>query len=423
VAEHDRWYQWNGVRWELERRNGYYKTARDLCRHALFWDGARALNSSARRVLGRATTAANVVVNLRRTPEIGLLPEQLDADPWLLCTPEGTFDLRLGKLIESAREQYCTKTTLVPPKAGECPLWLGLIERIANGDESMRSYVARWCGYMLTGETREESLLFIHGPAQSGKSTFVRVLSEIMGDYARTSNMDSFTARDRPEHSTEIAKLAGARLVTASETDAGSRWNEQRIKVLTGRDRVAARFMRMDEFEFMPAFKLLIYGNHRPSLKTVDKAIQRRFHLLEFPPAIAEEDKDLHLDDKLRLEYPAILHWCIQGCLQWQDCGLGKPERVMVDTDSYLQAMDVMGAWIDECLELQQGFKTQVSELYKSYCVFVRERGEYEPSMRRFSEDLGARNIVQKQKTASFMVFVGCRLREQSAPHYSKFED
>ena len=260
------------MRWEVERRNSYYQTARDLCRQALLWEGASSLTPSARRVLGRATTAANVVVNLRRTTDIALLPEDLDSDPMALCTPEGTVDLRTGKLVESAREQYCTKSTCVAPMVGECSLWLGLIERIANGDESMRGYVARWAGYMLTGETREESLLFIHGPAQSGKSTFVRVLSEIMGDYAKTSNMDSFTARERPEHSTEIAKLAGARLVTASETDAGSRWNEQRIKVLTGRDRVAARFMRMDEFEFMPQFKLLIYGNHRPSLKTVDKA-------------------------------------------------------------------------------------------------------------------------------------------------------
>src|SRR3990167_8042994 len=422
VSELNRWYRWTGKTWECERKRGHYHTARNLCREALMWAGARELRVSEHRQLGKASTAAAIINNLRNQPEIALHQEDLDADPFMLATPDGVIDLKIGKLLPASREAYCTKCTLVEPREGPYPLWKGIIERAARGDDSMSSYLKRWAGYLLTGDTREECFMFVHGPGGSGKSTFVRVLYEILGSYSRACNMEAFTNRERAEHSTEIAKLAGARLVTATETDAGSRWNEPRIKQLTGRDRIAARFMRMDELEFMPTFKIIIAGNHRPGLKTIGEEMRRRVHLIEFPDTIPEEERDKQLPLKLQSEYPAILRWMIEGCLEWLDYSLGKPERVSTDTQAYLDALDVLGTWIEESLERVTGASVKVSDCYKSYCTFAKERGEYEPSITRFSEDVQARGIEAFK--SSVMHFRGWRLKSpvnQASDYTAKY--
>ena len=409
VDELDRWFRWTGNVWEHERKREYFFLSRNICRQALAWPEAAALTPAGKRALGRASTAAAIISNLRSQPEIALHAEDLDADPFLLATPEGVIDLKVGKLIPASREAYCTKCSAVAPLRGPAPLWEGVVNRAARSDAGMLSYLQRWAGYFLTGDTREEGLMFVHGPGGSGKSTFVRVLSEILGTYSRACNMDAFTNRDRSEHSTEIAKLAGARLVTATETDAGAKWNEPRIKQLTGRDKIAARFMRQDEFEFMPSFKIIIAGNHRPGLKTVGEEMRRRIHLIEFPESLSLDERNNQLPDQLRAEYPAILQWMIDGCLEWQSQGLGKPERVIEDTEQYLQAQDVLGAWISEALEHLPGSSTRVSECHRSYTNFAKDRGEFEPSMTRFSEDMQARGWTTFK--SSVMFFKDCSLK------------
>jgi putative DNA primase/helicase len=148
--------------------------------------------------------------------------------------------------------------------------------------DDARQYLQRLCGYVLTGETREECFAFVYGPAQTGKSTFIRVLSEILGDYHCKASMETFTESRHERHAEELAVLVGARLVTAVETEEGKRWNESRIKALTGRDRIRARFMRENSFEFDPQFKLIIAGNHAPHLRNVDEAMRRRLHIIPF---------------------------------------------------------------------------------------------------------------------------------------------
>ena len=406
VEELDRWYRWTGNAWEHERKRTHFYQARVICREALLWPCDPPMTPALRRTLGRASTAAAIISNLRSQPGVTLHAEMLDANPMLLATPEGIIDLETGKHGEGWREAYCTKCAAVAPIVGPLPLWTGIVDRASRGDEGMRHYLQKWAGYFLTGETREEGLLFVHGPGGSGKSTFVRVLSEILGTYSRACNMDAFTNRDRAEHSTEIAKLAGSRLVTATETDAGAKWNEPRIKQLTGRDKIAARFMRQDEFEFMPTFKIIIAGNHRPGLKTVGEEMRRRIHLVEFPETIREQDQQL--PEKLRYEYPAILQWMIDGCLAWQSEGLGKPERVTEDTEQYLRAQDVLGDWISEYIKRIDGVSARVADCYRSYTAFAKDRGEFEPSMTRFSEDMQAKGFETFK--SSVMHFRNCSI-------------
>jgi putative DNA primase/helicase len=194
--------------------------------------------------------------------------------------------------------------------------------------------------------------------------------------------MDTFTASANERHSTELAMLQGARLVTASETQAGKRWDEARVKSLTGSDPITARFMRQDFFTYTPQFKLLFTGNHKPELRNVDDAVKRRVHFVPFVVKPATVDRDL--EEKLRAEWPAILSWLIKGCLAWQRDGLNPPQAVRATTEEYFRDEDAVGQWLDEtCEESPDGF-TALDELFDSWRERCGRLGIAAGSVRQF---------------------------------------
>ncbi len=403
------WHKWDGFRWILDDTKKITWDAFMLVREV-----ARESREATAAQRARVTTLkqANSVIGLAASyPSIATKAEVWDRDPMLLGTPDGVIDLKTGKLTTSERDQYITRSVAVSPVRGDCPHWVGVIDRATKGDTTMRDYLQRWCGYILTGDTREECFLFVYGPGGSGKSTFIRVLSAIMGDYSRSAKMDAFQAKDRQEHSEEIARLAGARLVSATETDEGARWNESRIKTLTGRDKIAARHMHKDTFEFLPQFKLVFAGNHKPTLRSVGEEMRRRIHLVAFDETIPEEERDRKLGAKLEAEYPAILQWMIDGCLAWQDFGLGRPEAVTTAVENYLRDEDTFGSWIDDCLEIEKGAFTQSSDAYANYERWCDKNGEhYKLSQKRFSQKLEDRGYP-RGKSAGSRGFFGFSLR------------
>ena len=182
--------------------------------------------------------------------------------------------------------------------------------------------------------------------------------------------------------------LRGARLVAATETEEGRRWAESRIKTLTGGDRVSARFMRQDFFEYTPQFKLMISGNHKPGLRSVDEAIRRRLHLIPFTVTVPANERDKELGTKLVDEYPGILAWMIKGCLQWQKIGLAPPKVVTDATSQYLNDEDVLKTWLDECCDRQPGGWTAVDILFANFRSWAEFSGEFIGSIRRFSQRL-----------------------------------
>ena len=217
--------------------------------------------------------------------------DQWDADLWLLNTPAGVVDLHTGAMLPERREDYMTKTTAVAP-GGECRLWLSFLSRITGGNEELLRFMQRMCGYALTGVTSEHALFFLYGTGANGKSVFLNTISGIMGDYARVASVEAFIASTSQHHPTDLAGLQGARLVTAVETEENRHWAESKLKALTGGDRIAARFMRQDFFEYVPQFKLIIAGNHKPGLRSVDEAMRRRFNLLPFTITIPICERD-----------------------------------------------------------------------------------------------------------------------------------
>jgi len=338
-----RWFRWVDTHWQENRDALAFSLARDLVRSL-----NRLSDFRTKAVTGRTAFVAGVERFAQSDRTFAVTAETWDTHSWLLGTPGGTVDLRKGTLLASRQSDYITKITAVAPAppGRQCDLWLRFLDEATGKDDDLIRFLQLWCGYCLTGITQEHALLFIHGHGKNGKSVFLNTITGILGDHARTAAMDTFTASKNERHSTELAMLRGARLVTASETEEGRAWAEARIKQLTGGDLITARFMHRDNFTYRPSFKLMIVGNHRPALRNVDDAARRRFNIVPFTRTPSKPDPKL--EEKLKEEWPAILRWMIDGCLEWQQQGLRRPQVVTQATEEYFEQQDVFRTWADE---------------------------------------------------------------------------
>jgi len=347
--------------------------------------------------LASARTVAAVERLARADRRLAATSDQWDCDPWVINTHDGTVDLRSAAIRVHCPLDYITKVTAAAP-GGACPTWLAFLDQVTAHDVELQKFMQRMFGYALTGETSAHALFFLFGTGANGKSVTIDTISGILNDYHRTAAIETFTASNSDRHPTDLAGLRGARLVTAVETEEGRRWAESRIKTLTGGDRIAARFMRQDFFEFAPHFKLVIAGNHKPGLRSVDEAIRRRFHLLPFTVTIPPEKRDPHLREKLRAEWSGIFAWMIDGCLEWQRNGLQPPAAVIDATAAYLDAEDAISAWIDDCCRRDPAAWTGSGVLFASWRSWAEAAGEYVGSAKRFAQNLETHGFTATRK-------------------------
>ena len=392
VATWGKWLSFTGTVWETDKTLATFNDARTICR-------AASATCADVRIAARVASAATVTATeklARADRRHAATVEQWDAEDWLLNTPGGLMDLQTGKMRQHDPERYCTKMTAVAP-GGECPTFLAFLKRATNGDEALQAYWQRVAGYSLTGSTREHALFFGYGTGANGKSVLIGTLTGLMGTYATTAPIETFTATNSDRHPTDLAMLRGARLVTAQETEEGRAWAESRIKALTGGDPITARFMRQDFFTFQPAFKLLIAGNHKPALRNVDEAIRRRFNLVPFNVRIPAAERDHDLPEKLKAEWPGILKWAIQGCLGWQTEGLKPPPAVVDATAEYLEAEDAMAAWIGEQCVLDKSLLSKSTVLFASWRAWAEAAGEIAGSQKRFSQAMLSRGFTSER--------------------------
>jgi putative DNA primase/helicase len=412
TAAWGRWACWNGQAWEADETRRVLDLARDCCRHVS--------ESCQDRKLARHVASARTIAAVERLAQAdrrhAATVGQWDADPWILNTPGGVVDLRRGEVRAARREDYCTKTTAVTP-GGECSLWRAFLACITAGDRSLENFLQRMCGYILTGVTQEHAMFFLYGTGANGKSKFVEAISGALGDYTKVAPIETFIDSKNQNHPTDVAGLQGARLVTAIETEEGRRWAESKVKTLTGGDPVAARFMRQDFFEYIPQFKLVVAGNHRPGLRTVDEAMRRRFNLLPFTVTIPPEERDQELGEKLKSEWAGILQWAIEGCVEWQRKGLNPAAAVIRATQEYFVEEDALARWIEERIEVKDGFFESASGLFKDWKTWAEAAGEFVGTQKRFSvllEDRGYR----KDRKSKARGFSGIALRNSSVTGY-----
>jgi putative DNA primase/helicase len=399
------WFHWNGAYWKQDGTGRAFHLARELARRL-----AEDHSEKTRFIASKTNFSAGVERFAKHDPVVAVTNEYWDRDLWLLGTPGGTVDLRTGILRPSSADDGITKTTAVTPDKRGCPQWLKFLNETTGEDKALIRFLQLWCGYCLTGVTYEHALLFVCGDGGNGKGVYLNTFTSILKDYAATSAMETFTASNNDKHPTDLAMLCGARLVTASETEAGKAWAEARIKQMTGGDLISARFMRQDFFTYMPQFKLTIIGNHKPTLTNVDAAARRRFNIVPFTrkPAIP----DRKLGEKLMAEAPAILQWMIEGCLDWQKNGLVRPPCVIEATEEYFSDQEIFPRWLEEeCVSHSGSTVSEASSvLYRSWSEYARSLGAKPGTQADFKESMRRAGFPYRQ-TNTARQFCGILLK------------
>ena len=380
VSRWNRWMQWDGVRWCEDDTLAVFDAVRQHVRRMVGneKDGAS---------LTRAQSIAAIEKLTKSDRRYAATTDQWDRNDWLLNTPGGIVDLRTGELTQADPAEYLTKVTSVAP-GGDCPAWLCFLEDVTGGDEDFAAFLQRVAGYAATGSTAEHAMFFLYGAGGNGKGTFLNTLSRILGDYTAVSSMETFTESKSDRHPTDLAMLRGARLVLAQETEEGRAWAESKIKSLTGGDPITARYMRQDFFTFEPKFKLLIAGNHKPSLRNIDEAIRRRLHLLPFEQSFTQGRCDTGLPDRLMAEAGGILQWIIDGCLQYQRYGLAPPRAVSDATAEYFAAENIFEQWLQDVCNVAPELWDTPGRLFASWKRYAEAAHERVGTQKLLAERL-----------------------------------
>jgi len=414
------WMRWDGHRW-----------AGDDTGLTTYWAGRvlRAASQTAVITIEDPTEARstakfccsekarrNVMQYAAVDPAVAVSVDAFDTDPWALNTPAGIVNLRTGALEPADAARLFTRCTAVAPAPIPTPRWTAFLAEATHGDPDLARYLQRLAGYALTGSTREHVLAFLWGPGGNGKGVFLNTLVRLAGSYASVAAMDTFTSSRFDRHPTELAALFGARLVTAQETQEGRSWDEAKVKSITGGDPITARYMRQDFFTFLPQFKLLFAGNHKPHIGNLDDAMRRRFHLVPFTVKPRQVDPDLA--EKLTAEWPGILQWALEGCLAWQRDGLQPPAAVREATEAYFADEDPLGRWLEE--RTAPGPGTETRDLWADWQIWCGEQNERPGTQRGFIQALLIRNFQKwRHPTTRRHGLAGLRLapdHEFSAP-------
>lgn len=425
VIEFNKWTYWNGSRWVFDDSGYMMRCAKNTARAIIeeakdeLDDGRRmslmkhAINSENRQRL-------EAMIDVAKSEDgVTISQSELDQDEYLLGVSNGVVNLRTGFLLDSAKDKMITKQAHVEFKPeAECPRWIQFINEITGDDAELADYLQKVIGYSLTGDTKEQKLFFLYGHGANGKSVFVKTIQRMLGDYAMQTPVSTIMTKGKGSINNDVARLRGARFVATTETEEGSKFNESEVKLLTGGDRIAARFLHQEFFEFAPQFKLWISGNYKP-VTGDGYGIWRRLILVPFNIKFDGDKKDKHLEDKLKAEFSGILNWSIEGCLKWQEEGLTTPSAITSATQEYRSEMDRVNSWMEECCieNADANDSEKASDLYQSYREWARQNGEWEMSQRLFGNRLADKGFMKK-KTSKGYCYYGIQLLPHLHPRF-----
>ncbi len=412
-----KWLVWDGKRWAVDETGGIVRRAK-VTVTAMYKEAARIMDSNDRKELAKHAARSeseariNAMISLAMSePNIPVTPDQLDRNPWILAVQNGTVDLRTGQLLSPRREDLITKLAPVEYDAeARCPTWERFLKEIMEGDQELVRFLQKAIGYSLTGSTSEQCLFILYGTGANGKSTLLSTLRSLLGDYARQTPTDTLLVKRGNTIPNDIARLRGARLVSAVEAEDGRRLAEALVKQLTGGDTITARFLHREFFEFETTFKIFLAVNHKPIIQGTDYAIWRRIRLIPFNVAIPEQEQDKGLPEKLRKELPGILRWAVEGCIGWQKEGLDVPAAVKRATATYREEMDVIASFIKEWCVVNEEERETAANLYEAYVKWCEEAGEQPLSKSQFGVRLTEKGFKRKRSKRE-RYYLGIALR------------
>lgn len=330
-------------------------------------------------------------------------PDEFDKDDMLLNVANGYIDLTSRELYKHDINRMFSQIANTDYSEKMQPaVWLDFLNDIFAGDKAVIRYIQKALGYSLTGSTREQVMFILFGKGRNGKSIFVETIAEILGDYSNNMQAKSLMVKKNDNVNTDIARLSKARFVTSSEPNEGFRFDEGLIKQITGGDKVTARFLYAEEFEYTPKFKIWVSTNHKPIIRGTDDGIWRRLVLIPFDVQIPEEKVDKDLKYKLLREAPAILNWMAEGAYMWMREGLELPEKLKASSKAYRTEMDVIEQFIeDECKRVDDG-RVKANELYSVYKNWANENNAYKMSNKDFGQKMKEKFKSKRMNTGMY---------------------
>lgn len=430
------WYYWDDRRWQPDETGTIKRVADaaiDLMNDEIAiyqrldeQSGEIKLDKAGNCVDGNLTIAFRKHIRATRSSKsknamiteaqhrVSIMPNDFDRFKFLLNAKNGVIDLAKDRIIPHDKQLLITKLAGSEiAETADCPLWEKFLNDIFCGDRDLIRYIQKAAGYSLSGSTQEQCVFFLFGNGSNGKSTFLEIIRAMMGDYCVNAQVETLmtTHKASGAASSDIARLKGARLVTANEPNEGMRLDEGLIKQLTGGDTVTARFQYASEFEFTPEFKIWLATNHRPIIRGTDNGIWRRIRLIPFSAQLDEGKKDIALPRKLRAELPAILRWAVDGYNLYKQEGLRMPKAVKQSVDEYRTEMDVISMFLQACCSVGGGSEAS-STLYAVYCRWAADNNEYTMSHTKFTAELAKREGINRERRKSGSFITGLTLQD-----------
>ncbi|KEP27255.1 phage/plasmid primase, P4 family [Bacillus zhangzhouensis] len=417
------WLIWDGKRWEEDSKRkieaitaktlralyGEAEAAEDKIRKKQLYDWAKKCERRSIRI--------NSILDVR--PMVSVKKKDFDSFKFLFNCNNGVINLKTGELKPHDRNLLLTKMSPIPyEKDADCPNWIKFLESIflttaGDPDHELIEYLQKAIGYSLTGVTKEQIMFFLFGNGRNGKSTFINVIQDILGDYARQTNSDTFLKKKNESGiNNDVARLDGARFVSAVESEEGQQLSEALVKQITGGEKMSARFLRQEYFEFTPEFKVFFTTNHKPIIKGGDNGIWRRIKLVPFTVTIPEEKIDADLPEKLKREMPGILRWIVDGCLKWQKEGLKDPKAIRNATQGYREDMDILGPFLNENCTIHEDASIEAKILYENYKKWCFQNDEIDLKNRSFYRQLEVRGFKKENGTKNKVYFKGLTLNQ-----------
>jgi putative DNA primase/helicase len=419
------WLIWNGKQWQEDSKRTIESIAAKTLRKLYSESAAeqdpyrkKQLRDWAKKCEKRSIRISSIA---DVKPMVSVRKKDFDSHKFLFNCDNGVIDLKTGELKPHDRDLLLTKMTPIQyHKEAKCPNWISFLHSIfldvdGKPDYEIIEFIQRAIGYSLTGVTKEQVMFFLFGNGRNGKSTFINTIQDLLGDYGRQTGSDTFLKKKNDSGiNNDVARLDGARFVSAVESEEGQQLSEALVKQITGGEKMSARFLRQEYFEFTPEFKVFFTTNHKPIVKGSDEGIWRRIKLIPFTVTIPKDKIDYDLPDKLAKEMSGILNWAVEGCLKWQTDGLGEAEAVIRATEDYRQDMDILGPFIEENCAVYSTAKIEAKTIYENYTKWCFQNNEMELRNRQFYRQLEIRGFKKENGSKNKVFFHGITLNQFS---------
>ncbi|MFF2412313.1 phage/plasmid primase, P4 family [Streptomyces sp. NPDC058092] len=390
------WYRWSGYRWETDEADTVLWAAGEMAEKLAETDPHGQHNKAElRRHRQRALTTSGmtaILTQAKAAPGMTLNASLLNADPYALCTPDGVIDLYTGLITTPDPDRHChSHATSVAARPMKTPRWQQFLTDTFGDDadgRQMISFLHELLGYSITGDVGAQIMPFLYGQGKNGKSVFLNVIVRLLGDYADAAPPNFLIARPHTAHPTDLAELHGRRIIVCSEPKPGDRFDESRVKLLTGGDRIKARRMRQDFFSFTPTHTLWLLGNQHPEVSTGGYAFWRRMRLIPCERIVTDDQKVDNLADALVAEEgPGILHWLVTGAHRYLNGprDLTGPPHVRTATHTYARAKDPATRFLTERCTPDPTKRTEQTQLYTSYRNWCQHQDTTPISSRAFA--------------------------------------